>query len=95
MDKLSKLDAVSKVIEAYGVGVRAGILTPCLEDENAFRKMLGLNPAPNTVVDAWAAQGGTRAPITLQQPKAIETASTAQPQPADGAEPPTKKDSAK
>jgi hypothetical protein len=65
---------LKNVIDAYGIGVRAGVLTPCLQDENAFRKMLGLADAPKEVVDSWSAQGGTRAPITLQRVKDIEEA---------------------
>ena len=81
MDKLSKLDAVAKVLEAYGVGVRAGVLTPCIEDENEFRALLGIKQAPAAVVESWKAQGGTRAPVTLQRPKDLQedVGTTAQP----------------
>ena len=47
-------------------------LTPCVEDEDEFRSMLGLKPAPESVRSAWATQGGTRAPVTLQRLKESE-----------------------
>ena len=52
-------------MDAYGVGVRAGAITPNDEDEAAFRESLGL-PAMNTNVNkAWSEDGGVRRPITL------------------------------
>jgi len=52
-------------IEAYGVGVRAGVLTPNLDDEKAVREMFGL-PIPNdSVVASWAKTDGVRSPITV------------------------------
>ena len=59
----------SEVAEAYGIAVRAGLITPCLQDENAFRAMLGLQPAPDVVVAYWKTIGGTKQPITLQSGK--------------------------
>jgi hypothetical protein len=79
MAEVSNIDAMSKLLEAYGAGVRAGVLTPCLEDENEFRAMLGLKAAPANVERVWKDQGGTRAPVTLQRPKDI--ADTEQPTP--------------
>ena len=69
---MADIAKLKDLIDAYGVGVRAGLLTPCLEDENAFRKMLGLNAAPPSVVQAWDDQGGIRIPVTLQKPGMIE-----------------------
>lgn len=54
------------VAEAYGIAVRAGLITPCLQDENEFRKMLGLSEAPETVIAHWRKIGGVKQPITLQ-----------------------------
>ena len=62
-----KAAILAQLLEAYGVGVRAGVLTPCLQDENEFRGLLGLSPAPKEVEALWTAQGGTRAPVTLQR----------------------------
>jgi hypothetical protein len=74
---IEKIDVLAKLLEAYGVGVRAGVLTPCLEDENEFRVMLGLKSASSAVVQAWTTQGGTRAPVTLQRPKELEDSTPA------------------
>jgi hypothetical protein len=56
---------VREAMEAYGIGVRSGSLTPQPDDEAAFRELLNL-PAPGAAIAAkWAAQGGTRAPVTI------------------------------
>jgi len=52
--------------EAYGVGVRAGVITPNEDDENFFRKLAKLPPIPPEVRRSWREQQ-TRQPITLQQ----------------------------
>lgn len=49
----------------YGVAVRAGAITPQVEDETAFRSEMGLPTTSQAVKDAWAAQHGFRQPITL------------------------------
>jgi hypothetical protein len=69
---MADIAKLKDLIDAYGVGVRAGLLTPCLQDENAFRQMLGLDSAPQEVEQAWQDQGGIRIPITLQKPGMIE-----------------------
>jgi hypothetical protein len=77
MAEVNKIDTLTKLLDAYGIGVRAGVITPCLEDENEFRAMMGLKPAPALVVQAWSSQGGTRAPVTLQRPKELEDSTPA------------------
>ena len=64
--KSRNLEAITEVAEAYGSAVRAGLVTPCLQDENAFRKMLGLQEAPAEVVAWWKNTKGVRTPVTLQ-----------------------------
>lgn len=64
---MADVTKLRELIEAYGVGVRAGVITPCLEDENEFRKWLGLQAAPAAVVSDWGKTDGVRKPITLQQ----------------------------
>ena len=71
---MADIEKLKDLLEAYGVGVRAGVLTPCIDDENAFREMLGLDPAPAAVSKAWEDQGGIRIPVTLQKPGMIEEA---------------------
>lgn len=54
--------------DAYGVAVRAGVITPQTQDEDAFRKKLGLPPMSPAAKAAWSLDKGTRRPITLTQP---------------------------
>jgi hypothetical protein len=51
--------------DAYGVGVRAGAITPNEEDETALRKKMDLPETPDAVKKSWEDDGGTRRPITL------------------------------
>ena len=63
---------LKKKIEAYGIGVRGGTITPQENDEEYFRKTLDL-PEPNEAVkNAWAEDGGARRPITLKSQDAFE-----------------------
>jgi hypothetical protein len=52
--------------DSYGVGVRAGSITPQTDDETAFRTEAGLPPVGEAVKSAWEKDGGYRRPITLQ-----------------------------
>lgn len=64
--------------DKYGIGVRAGLITPNLEDETAYRAAAGLPPPSADVQAAWAADGGARRPITLQadEPPPVRPGST-------------------
>lgn len=62
---MADVEKLVKLMTAYSVGVRGGVITPCLQDEEDFRKRLGLGPAPDAVKDDWAKSNGVRAPITL------------------------------
>lgn len=72
MADVDKLEKLKLILDAYGIGVRAGAITPCLQDENDFRELLGLQTAPEVVVSDWNASGGVRRPITLQRPSMAE-----------------------
>ena len=61
---------VRTLLDSYGVGVRAGVLTPCLEDEQWFRKLIGLDPASAEVIADWASTNGIRKPNTLKAEEA-------------------------
>lgn len=63
---------VKQMIDAYGVGVRGGTITPQQSDENHFRNLLGLPPVEQPVLDAWEADGGARRPITLKSQDTFE-----------------------
>jgi hypothetical protein len=62
--------------DAYGIAVRAGVLTPNLEDEKAVRKMFGLPDASPEVVAEWSRTKGVRLPITLSKDLGSEAAQT-------------------
>ena len=65
--KDEKAQRIRTLIEAYGIGVRGGVLTPCLADENWFRKLIGLEEAGESVIAEWERSNGVRLPITLQK----------------------------
>ena len=77
---MADIEKLKALLDAYGVGVRAGVITPCLDDENAFREMLGLDPAQSVVAEAWEDQGGVRTPVTLQKTGMIEDTENVAPQ---------------
>lgn len=53
-------------LEAYGAAIRAGLLTPTPEDEEALRAQLGLPPLTDDARTAWDERDkGARRPITL------------------------------
>lgn len=56
-------------LETYGTAVRAGVISPNLEDERAMREALDLPKPSPAVVEAWTEDGGVRKPITLQGQK--------------------------
>lgn len=61
--------AIKSELDAYGVGVRAGAITPTIEDENYFRAKAGLPAISAATRDAWSKESvpGVRRPITLTQ----------------------------
>jgi hypothetical protein len=69
---VADINKLKGLFEVYGIGVRAGAITPCLEDEKYFRQQLGIPAAPEAVVADWNDSDGVRRPITLQRPGATE-----------------------
>lgn len=65
--KMQSQEDVRSKVEAFGVAVRAGVLTPSETDEESLRKQLSLPPMSDDVLAEWERIGGTRTPITLQQ----------------------------
>jgi hypothetical protein len=58
---------VRNLVDAMAIAIRAGLLTPSLEDENSIRAIFGLSPAPQSVVDDWKTTDGVRKPNTLRR----------------------------
>jgi lambda family phage portal protein len=63
-DKLNPED-LKRVLDAYGVGVRAGTITPTNEDEAYFRGLAAFPEMSEAVINAWKEDNGFRRPITL------------------------------
>ena len=66
-------------MDAYGVGVRAGAITPQTDDEEQFRQEAGLPPMSAEAKAAWADDEGVRHPITLRDPNAAPATPFGQP----------------
>ena len=62
-----KAQRIKTLIDAYSIGVRGGVITPCLADENWFRGLFGLGAADENVIAEWNRTNGVRMPITLQK----------------------------
>ena len=58
---------VKSNIDTYGVGVRAGALTPQLDDEAHYRVQIGLPVLSEDVEKAWLDATGVIRPTTLQK----------------------------
>lgn len=63
-----ELERIKAEADAYGVAVRAGVITPQTEDENAFREKLSLPSMSDDARKAWDEDKGVRRPITLTPP---------------------------
>lgn len=55
------------VVETYGAGVRAGVFTPQIEDEETLRAQGSLPPLTESVRASWNKDEGTRRPVTLKE----------------------------
>jgi hypothetical protein len=53
------------IFDAYGVGVRAGVITPQTADEAKMRELMGMPEMSEQVKEDWKESGGFRRPITL------------------------------
>lgn len=59
------LQSIKTLADFWGVGVRAGIVTPQREDEIAFRQRAGLPPMSTAAEQTWSDEE-TRRPLTLK-----------------------------
>ena len=65
MEAVSQSDKMLTFANAYGVLVRAGVITPNLQDEIAIREAFGLPEVDEAVQRDWSKTDGTRQPITI------------------------------
>ena len=80
-EMVAEAEQQKQIMDAYGVGVRAGCITPNVEDEKFIRTKVQL-PAPSKDVQAaWKTDGGARKPITLQSGDKV-AGNPANPEPA-------------
>jgi hypothetical protein len=63
----SKSVDLRNLVDSMAIAMRAGLLTPTLQDENDLRAMFGLRPAPPEVVDNWKTTDGIRQPNTIRR----------------------------
>lgn len=66
MSKFKSESDFKTLVESYGIGVRAGTITPVKQDEIKFRNMFGIDPCDDCVNERWANNGGYETPITLK-----------------------------
>lgn len=94
----SEGDEVRQSMDTYGIGVRAGAITPQINDEEQYRQALGLPPMTEEAKAAWEEDKGIRRPITLRDPNAPASpfgqpkAAEPEDEPADKPEPEEPKD---
>ena len=62
---MADVSSLTAFVGAYGTGVRAGAITPCVEDEAYMRDLFGLPSMPESVRANWQSTGNIRRPITL------------------------------
>lgn len=78
-----------QTLDAFGVGVRGGAITPNKDDETYFRSLLKILP-PNAYTDeSWTEDGNYRRPITLKgsEDSQSEATRTGGPQPTKSEDP--------
>ncbi len=62
---MAEIAKLKTLIDAYGVAVRAGLVTPQVSDEVYFRDIIGLPGMSKDVIEDWAKTDNIRKPITL------------------------------
>lgn len=67
-----EMESLKIEMDAYGVAVRAGAITPNDQDEARFRERMGLPAMNSNVSRAWREDKGVRRPITLAQEGATQ-----------------------
>lgn len=63
---MADVTQLKTLVDAYGVAVRAGAITPQSEDEVYFRNLIGLPCMSKQNALAWQEANGIKQPITLK-----------------------------
>lgn len=63
---MAELKDLKAFVDAYGVGVRAGAITPQVADESYIRELFDLPPMSPEVVAYWQETDGVRKPLTIK-----------------------------
>lgn len=82
----SETDEIKARMDSYGVGVRAGAITPTVEDEEHFRSEAGLPPLSSAARSTWSKEDNVRRPITLTPPGGEQAAPRPGAQPQEDSE---------
>lgn len=92
-DEKNKTQIIKDTFETYGAAIRAGLITPQIDDEEALRAKLGLPAVNADARTAWAERDkGARRPITISGARdLIEEAQQAKAptEPSQPSEPPS------
>lgn len=64
-DNNAEIEKLRMEVEAYGIGVRGGALTPSITDEDHFRERMGLPALTEEARESWGKEDNVRRPITL------------------------------
>ncbi len=62
---MADINKLRTFMETYGVAVRAGVLTPNIDDEIEIRRQFELPPVNDAVRAAWKSSNGVRYPVTV------------------------------
>lgn len=71
-ERMKFFDSIKSKMDAYGVAVRAGAITPQVEDEIKLRQEAGLPAISEDVKRAWTEDEGYRRPITLKLKQEVD-----------------------
>ena len=66
---MADIKTMKTLFDLYGVGVRAGVLTPQMVDEEYFRKLADFPEMSAEVEADWKSTGGVRHPMTIIPPE--------------------------
>lgn len=69
---MAQITDLKILLDLYGVGVRAGVITPQAQDEEYFRTIIDLPEMSDEVKADWADTNNVRKPLTLKQAEAVD-----------------------